>query len=119
MNRSGTHTTVRAADERFAERQTRRDSGATAIAAHPRITMHLDRYIRAGKFDHRACFSCGAVSQPQPIRQTDTNGHERRCGSCGAEAALPVEVAVKEGWLHVLDAAGRVLNDACQSTRVP
>lgn len=115
MNPSDADSTVRAEDPTSAARPTRPTSDATAIAAHPRITMHLDRYIRAGKFDYCACFSCGAVSQPRPIRHTDTNGRERRCGCCTAEAALPLDVAVKEGWLHVLDAAGRVLNDRVQS----
>ena len=117
MNRSNTDTTVHAEDATSAVRPTRPASDRGAIAAHPgaRITMHLDPYIRAGKFDYRACFSCGAVSQPRPIRHTDTSGRERRCGCCAAEAALPLDVAVKEGWLHVLDAAGRVLNDRVQS----
>lgn len=109
--------TVRTSIPSGAAQHTRTAGARESIAAHPgaRITMHLDRYLRAGRFDHYACFSCAAVSEPKPIRNTDTHGRERRCGCCGAESALPLAVAVKEGWLQVLDAKQRVLNDQVQS----
>lgn len=87
-----------------------------AIGAHPgaRITMYLDHYLLAGRLEYFACFACGTAVEPKPVRATDTHGRERRCGGCGLEAALPLQVAVSEGWLHVMDAEGRVLNDTRQ-----
>ncbi len=76
-----------------------------------RITMTLERYLRAGRLSLLACASCGSVSEPMPVRQGDTHGRERRCGLCGKEAALAVDVALREGWLEVIDSNGRVLND--------
>lgn len=92
-----THPCMEASTETQGSQASRRP---TLCAA--RVTMALDRYLRAGAFSHRACFSCGSVSEPMPARQNDTHGRERRCGVCGKESALPLDTAVREGWLHVV-----------------
>lgn len=80
------------------------------------IVMSLRDYLDAR--DVHACVACGAVAEPIPRKLNDSEGRERRCVACSQESALPLDVAAREGWLRVLDDAGRVLNDTCQSTEV-
>lgn len=84
-----------------------------------RITMSLADYLSRGRRDSYACVQCGHVGEPRPVGLNGVHGMERECSACRNYCALPLEQAVSEGWLRVLDAAGRVLNDTCQSTRVP
>lgn len=73
--------------------------------------MPLEEYISRGAAQERACFSCGRVSLPQPPSCNDLHGIELRCGLCGSESALPLENGVREGWVQVIDAEGRIQND--------
>ena len=78
------------------------------------ILMSLRDYLDSR--DVHACIACGAVAEPMPRTARDSEGRERRCAACSQESALPLDVAAREGWLRVLDDAGRVLNDTRQST---
>lgn len=92
---------------------------ATALpsvsVAEPRITRSLRVYLEQGRRGSFACFSCRSTCAPIAVGIADLSGAERRCGACGQQAAVPLEQAVREGWLRVIDGGGRVLNDTRQS----
>lgn len=79
--------------------------------ATPRITLTLSAYLERGRENAFACFSCREISVPKPTGLNDTHGRERRCGACGQQSAVPLEIAARETWLRVIDADGRILTD--------
>lgn len=76
-------------------------AGIATLTAPNRTAMRVEDYLRAGTLGHHACFACREVADPRPVRAPDKPGRERRCGACGQESALPLDVALREGWLQV------------------
>lgn len=79
------------------------------------ITLSLRSYLAHGRAGSRVCFSCRQIGVPLPPSCSDLHGMERRCFACMRESALPLEIALREGWLAVVDDDGRVLNDTRQA----
>lgn len=75
------------------------------------ITMSLRSYLAHGRAGSRVCFSCRQIGVPLPPSCNDLHGMERRCFACMQESALPLQVAVREGWLSVLADDGSIQND--------
>lgn len=121
MNRPGADSTARASIRAGAARQTGPVVSAAAIATpsaqpgtdvtEPRIIRSLRVYLEEGRRGYFACFACRATSAPARVCLSDTHGRERRCGACGQQCAVPLEQAVREGWLQVIDSEGVVQND--------
>ncbi len=61
--------------------------------------------------DFHACVSCGHLGEPRPLGLHGLHGVERECAACGNHCAVPLGQAADEGWLLVLDAEQRVLNE--------
>jgi len=119
LNRSRAESTVRAPEAEIAPRQASLTDAHSAIAPrlasevsmpdavrasarHP-IVLSLHVYRAQGAVDAHACFNCGCVDVPRPrsIREVASGAIERSCRSCGLPCALPLDQAVREGWLRV------------------